>query len=85
MAVGALSQRELPLTQIIIGRQVLIAGSATVALKQITDNSLVFVSGDDANVDGSLQTVTTSGTGFVITSSNAGDVGFVAYMVVLIP
>jgi precorrin-6B methylase 2 len=85
MAVGAVSQRELPLTQIIIGRQVLIAGSATVALKQITDNSLIFVSGDDANVDGILQTVTTNGTGFVITSSVGGDVGFVAYMVVIIP
>lgn len=85
MAVGAVSQRALPLTQIIVGRQVLVAGAATVALKQITDNSLVFLSGDDANVDGILQAVITSGTGFVVTSSVGGDIGFVAYMVVIIP
>jgi len=64
---------------------VLVAGAATVALKQITDNSLVFLSGDDANVDGILQAVITSGTGFVVTSSVGGDIGFVAYMVVIIP
>jgi len=85
MAVGAVSARQLPLTNITIGRQVLIAGSATVVLPTITDNSLIFVSGNDANVDGILQTVTTSGTGFVITSSQAGDVGFVAWFVIIIP
>lgn len=85
MAVGAVTQRPLDLTNIIVGRDKLTAGTVTVSLKQITDNSLVFMSGDDANVDGVCQAVITSGTGFVITSQTGGDAGYVAWMVVLIP
>lgn len=86
MAVGAVTQRELPLTQIIIGRQVLITGTATVDLKQITENSLIFLTGNSAAATGALRAVITAGTGFVVTSLvGAGDTGFVAYMVVIIP
>jgi len=85
MAVATVAQQALPLTQLICGRDKLAAGAATVSLKQITDNSLVFCFGNDANVDGILQTVQTSGTGFVITSSEGGDVGYVAWLVVIIP
>ena len=85
MAVAAVSQRELPLTNIRIGRDKLTGGAATVSLKAITENSLVFLSGNDANVDGALQAVITAGTGFAIASSTGGDAGYVAWMVVIIP
>lgn len=86
MAVGAVTQRELPVTQVIIGRQALIAGAATVGLKQITENSLIFLTGNDAAATGALRAVITAGTGFVVTSLvGAGDTGEVAYMVILIP
>jgi hypothetical protein len=86
MAVASVSQRELPLTQIIVGRQILVTGAATVSLKQITENSLIFLTGDDAAATGTLRAVITAGTGFVVTSLvGAGDTGYFAYLVVIIP
>lgn len=84
MAVGAVTQQVLPVTNVQIGRSQLSGGAATVALKEITENSLVFLSGNDANVDGALQAVITAGTGFAIASSTGGDSGFVAWMVVIL-
>ena len=85
MAVGAIARQALPVTQVIIGRQVMVAGAAIVLMKQITDNSLIFASGNDAAVTGILTITRTAGTSFTITSSVGGDVGFVAFMVVIIP
>ena len=85
MAVAAVTQRELPVTQILVGRQVMVAGAAVVLMKQITDNSLIFASGNDSAVTGILTITRTVGTSFTITSSVGGDVGFVAFMVVIIP
>lgn len=85
MAVGAVTQQILPVTNIQIGRTVLVAGAATVALKEITENSLVFLTGNDAAATGAMRAVITAGTGFVITSLvGAGDTGFVAWMVVIL-
>ncbi len=86
MAVGAITQRTLPVANIICGRDTMAAGSVTVAIPGITENSLVFVSSNSTGVTGALKTVITAGTGFVTTSLvGAGDAGLVAWMVVLIP
>jgi len=86
MAVGAVTQRILPVTNVIVARVQLTAGAATVSLPQITENSLVFLTGNDAAATGAMRVVITAGTGFVITSLvGAGDTGFVAYMVIIIP
>ncbi len=86
MAVGAVTQRILPVTNVIVARVQLTTGAATVSLPQITENSLIYMSGNDAAATGAMRAVITAGTGFVITSLvGAGDTGFVAYMVVIIP
>lgn len=86
MAVGAVTARALDLTNIIVGRSKLTAGASIVALPQITDNSLIFCTGNDAAATGAMRAVITSGTGFTITSLvGAGDTGYVAWLVVLIP
>ncbi len=86
MAVSTLSQRILPVTNVIIGRDTMAAGSVTVALPAISEDSLVFTSSDSTGVTGALKTVITAGTGFVTTSLvGAGDAGLVAWMVVLVP
>jgi hypothetical protein len=52
----------------------------------ITENSLVFLTGNDAAATGAMRAVITANTGFVITSLvGAGDTGFVAFMVIIIP
>ena len=83
MAVGALSQRILPPANMQIGRSKLTAGTVSVAFPGVTDNTLVFASGNDAAVTGILTIVVTAGTGFSITSSVGGDTGYVAWVVVL--
>jgi hypothetical protein len=83
MAVGAVVQQILPSSNVQCGRVQLTGGAATVALKEIKDTSLVFLTGNDANVDGACQAVITAGTGFAIASSTGGDSGWVAYMVVI--
>ena len=86
MAVGAVTQRILPVTNVIVARVQLTTGAATVSLPQITENWVIFMSGNDAAATGAMRAVITAGTGFVITSLvGAGDTGFVAYMVVIIP
>lgn len=85
MAVGEITARGVPLTNMVCGRSQLAAGTVSVALPTITDNSLIFLSGNNANVDGVVQAVITSGTGFVITSQTGGDVGFVSWLVIIIP
>lgn len=86
MAVSTVTQRILPVTNVIVGRDTMAAGSVTVALPTITENSLVFVSSDSTGVTGALKTVITAGTGFVTTSLvGAGDAGLVAWLVVIIP
>jgi hypothetical protein len=60
------------------------AGSVTVAMKEITEDSLVFVSSNSTGVTGALKTVISAGVGFTTTSLvGAGDAGLVAYMVVI--
>ena len=85
MAVGAVTQRELPVTQVLIGRSKLAGGTVDVTIKQITDNSLVFCQGNDSTVTGILTVVVTAQTKFSITSSVGGDAGYVAWMVIIIP
>jgi len=85
MAVGAVVQQILPPTNVQIGRTQLTTGAATIALKEITENSLVFLTGNDANATGAMRAVITAGTGFVIASLvGAGDTGFVAWMVIIL-
>jgi hypothetical protein len=83
MAVGAVTQQPLPVTECFIGRQVLVGGAATVAFKRITQESIVLASCNSALATGALSIVITPGTGFVVTSSVGGDVGFVGYMVII--
>jgi hypothetical protein len=86
MAVSTLSARPLPTTDVIIGRGLSAAGSLTVALPAITEDSLVFVTNNAAAATGALRVVITAGTGFVVTSLvGAGDSGVIAWMVILIP
>lgn len=85
MAVGAVTQQPLPVCETFIGRQVLVAGAATVAFKRITQDSIVLVSCNSATATGILVVVITAGTGFVVTSSVGGDVGFVGYMIIIPP
>ena len=85
MAVGAIAQQILPTTNVIIGRVQLTTGAAIVAMKQITENSLVFLTGNDAAATGAMRAVITAGTGFTITSLvGAGDTGFVAFLVIIL-
>jgi len=84
MAVGAVSTRQAPLTNVKIGRSKLTGGTVSVSLKQITANSIVLVSGNDGSVTGILTVVITAGTGFSITSSVGGDAGFVGWAVFLV-
>lgn len=83
MAVTTVTSQSLPATNIICGRSKLTAGAVSVSVPQITDSSLVFLSGDDANVDGALQAVITTGVGFAVASSTGGDAGYVAWLCVL--
>jgi hypothetical protein len=83
MAVATVTMRNVRLTMMRAGRSKLTAGAVSVSLKEITEESLVFLSGDDANVDGALQCVITEGTGFAIASSEAGDAGYVAWLVIV--
>lgn len=84
MAVGLVADRVCPLTNIHIGRIQLTTGAATVAFKEITEDSLVLLTGNSALATGALRAVITAGTGFVITSLvGAADTGFVAYMVII--
>lgn len=86
MAVSTLTARGLLLTNVIVGRDTMAAGSLTVALPTITENSLVFPASNSTGVTGALKTVITAGTGFVVTSLvGAGDAGLVAWMVVINP
>jgi hypothetical protein len=85
LAVGAITSREFPTTQAIVGRSKLTAGAVIVAFPQITDDSLIFAAGNDATVTGIITITRTAGTSFTLTSSVGGDVGFVAWLVVLIP
>jgi hypothetical protein len=86
MAVAAVTQQPIPVTEVFIGRVQLTTGSATVAFKRITQDSLVFLTGNDAAATGAMRAVITAGTGFVITSLvGAGDTGYVAYMIVIPP
>jgi hypothetical protein len=83
MAATTVSARELPLTETIVGRSKLTGGTVSVALKGITENSLVYVSGNTSTATGAYTVVITAGTGFSITSSVGGDAGYVAWMVVI--
>lgn len=85
MAVGTLSKRPLPVSNVIIGRSTLVAGTVDVDMNEITEDSLVFVSGNSAAVTGVLSVVITAGDKFSITSSVGGDTGVVAWMVVINP
>jgi len=84
MAIGTVSDRSLPLTNVHVGRVKLTGGTVAVALPGITDNSLLFVSGNGSGVTGFLTTTITAGTGWAVTSSVGGDAGFVSYMVVIL-
>ena len=83
MAVGAVTTRQAPLTNIKVGRTKLTGGTVNVSLKQITAASVVLVSGNDASATGAYTVVITAGTGFSITSSVGGDAGFVGWAVFL--
>ncbi len=86
MAVSTLSQRILPVNNIVIGRGLMAAGSLTVALPAISEDSLVFLCGNADAATGALRAVITAGTGFVVTSVvGAGDSGVVAWIVILVP
>lgn len=85
MAVGAVTQQPIPVTEMFTGRQVLVAGAATVAFKRITQDSVVLVSSNSLTATGAYTVVITAGTGFVITSSVGGDTGFVGYTVIIPP
>ena len=84
MAVGAVVQQILPPTNCQVGRSQLSGGTVTVAFKEITENSIVLVTGNDANVDGACQVVITAGVGFAITSSTGGDAGWVGWLVIIL-
>ena len=84
MAVTTVTDRILPLTNIHCGRVTMAAGTVTFAMKEITEDSLVFPASNSTGVTGALKVVITGGVGFVITSLvGAGDAGLVAYQVVI--
>lgn len=86
MAVTTVVKQPLPVTNTLVGRDTMAAGSLTVTLPQITEESIVFACGNSAGVTGALRSVITAGTGFVVTSLvGAGDAGLVAWMVVIPP
>lgn len=72
-----------PLTNIFKGTATFIAGSATVSLPQILSTSIVLLSMAATNNTGTPEYAITAGTGFVISSSQAGDTGSVSWLVVL--
>ena len=62
------------------GTATLAAGAVTVANTAVTANSRIFLTSQVNGVTGALRvSARTAGTSFVITSSNAGDAGLVAY------
>ena len=84
MAVTTVVKQVMPVTNCLVGRDTMAAGSLTVALPQITEESLVFVCGNSAGVTGALRAVITAGTGFVVTSLvGAGDAGLVGWCVMI--
>ena len=85
MAVAVVTAQPAPLTETYIGRTKLAGGTVNVALKHITEDSVVIVSGNDAAVTGILVVVITAGTGFSVTSSVGGDAGYVGWAVYVAP
>ena len=62
------------------GVATLVAGTVTVSNTAVTASSRIQLTGQDNNATGALRvSARTAGTSFVITSSNAGDTGVVAY------
>lgn len=62
------------------GVATLVAGTVTVPNTSVTANSRIFLTAQDNSTTGALRvSARTAGTSFVITSSNAGDSGVVAY------
>jgi len=86
MAVGAVAKRPLPVTNVIVGRVGLTAGAADVDMNEITEDSLIFLSGNSgASSDGALTATITAGDKFAIASSDGTNDGYVSYMVVINP
>lgn len=76
----------VPVTQMYCGVATLGAGgTATIAFKDITANSIVLLSMAATDNTGTPEYAITAGTGFVISSSQAGDTGNVSWVVIVIP
>ncbi len=63
------------------GVSTLSSGTVTVSNTSVTSTSRIYCFAQDANTVGTLHVVKTPGTGFVITSSNSGDHGVVAWLI----
>lgn len=66
-----------------IGTGVFVAGSCTITDARVAAGSLILVGGSAPNTAGAPYLYSkTAGTGFVVKSTNAGDVGTFAYLII---
>jgi hypothetical protein len=83
MAVDEVAKQIFPPANVQMGRTRLANGAATVALKEIKDTSLVFLTPNGPHAAGVLAAEITPGTGFEIQSTDAGDTVLTAWLVVI--
>jgi hypothetical protein len=78
---NGISLREASNTR--MGVATLVSGTVVVSNTSITANTRVFLTGQNNSVTGALRvSARSAGASFTITSSNAGDSGVVAYMLI---